>query len=848
MDCTMTDGEEQIFIVLNSMSTTDCSIELDEGVESLYLNGLTLQYGAQNTVDRSNATTLTAGQSLGQCALIALFGRANSPGNFSFKIHIGDSYVETVNVSVSEGLSTIPYTPDKTARIVARIEKDGVQDYLDLTFLQVQGGEVTAERAENRAGSARFTLLNDWQKKNLLSDNLTWAKGTVRKLVPGIYVKIDLIEKGQYLGPIIDGYITTITAREDKVDIEIGDGIAFLGRQGTTLRRNYYNINGVSNVLLDIGVETGDTTRYYADLSGIDGTPQTSTLQWTEYDTEDTGIDGYLGRELNKVSVATVPIPSRANATLRSLGLMVGWESLTVSDTVRAHLRVVCGSEVLADADASVYVGRSESKLLTVALDYTKPISASTLTAYISDVGSSNSRLRVHNSSSGTIVYDGNTLSQEAYYRLEFTKWRSVTDTISYESDRIYIAATSENEWMAPRSGTTEKGRAKMNVVFGDTQTDYILSDIGSHFGTAEIVGTECTAGIGIFSIGGGYALDYMQKAADITDSAGRSRSFYRFGFGSERKVLVGDRYKVSDTSAMHLCYGADLEEGRIPFASFEPSLTLKGRPNLVTIRATASKESDSSSSMIIASVPADTERLETVESVIAGSNVTSQKDAVVQAYGELTSNELDQWEGQIVLPGIVLETVATSGSHAGSGVPVEITDRRYGLSSYHARVRQVAYDFNAMTTTVTLSNYDAAYSGQIATTVVLAVTGMSQAFSYASDSTAFNTQYVYLPEKEDHPYKIGTNVFAYVKKNDDTTTPIKIEDITVGILPSGKAIMQGSFIGIDNAVPYGVTQISFGNGGPILKPYPIPENLRPDAYLNQKILFEIVLTEVEEA
>lgn len=847
MDCSMTDGEEKIFVIFNGMTPLDCTVELDEGTESLYLRGLTLQYGTQNAEDRYTTTSLTAGQSLGQCALITLFGRPNSPGNFSFKIHIGETYVETVNVSVSEGLSTIPYTPDKTARIVARIEKDGVQDYLDLTFLQVQGGEVTAERAENRPGSAKFALINDWQKKNLLSDNLVWAKGTVRKLVPGIYVKIDLIEKGQYLGPIIDGYITTITAREDKIDIEIGDGIAFLGKQGTTLRRNYYNINGVSNVLLNIGVETGDTTRYYADLSGIDGIPQTSTLQWTEYDVEDTGVDGYLGRELNKVSVATIPIPSDATS-LRSLGLMVGWSSLTVSDTVRAHLRVMCGSELLADSDASVYVGKSESKLLTVTLDYTKPISASSMTVYISDVGSSNSRLRVHNSSSGTIVYNGNTLSQEAYYRLEFTKWKAVTDTVSYESNRIYITATSGNGWMAPRSGTTESGRAKMNVVFGDTQTDYILADIGSHFGMAEIVGIECTARIGIFSIGGGYALDYMQKAADITDNAGRSRSFYRYGFGTERKVLVGDRYKVSDSPSMHLCYGADMAEGRIPFASFEPRLTLKGRPNLVTIRATASKESDTSSSMIIASVPANTERLESIESVIAGSNVTSQKDAVVQAYGELMSAELDQWEGQIVLPGIVLGMIATTGSHAGSGVPVEITDRRYSLSSYRARVRQVAYDFNAMTTTVTLSNFDAAYSGQIATTVALAVTGMSQAFSYASDLTSFNMQYVYLPEKEDHPYKIGTNVFAYVKKNDDTTTPIKIEDITVGILPSGKAIMQGSFIGISNAVPYGVTQISFGNGGPVLKPYPIPENLRPDAYLNQKVLFEIVLTEVEEA
>lgn len=853
------------YILWPGPTTVNATVTIDEASD---LCGFTIQYG--QTGDIKKITSLPAGTTdLGTCTMIAMFSLSDpAEGEYSFRLDMsndGGSRSEDISVSVLLAMDKIPYTPGPMARIVAEIETRfgdnpfwrGV-DYLDLTMLQVQGGEVTAIIAENEGGSASFTLLNNLDGQNLLSDSLTWHKGTVQKLVPGIYVKVDLIEKGQCLGRITDGFISTISADEDKVTIEIGDGNAFLGKQGTTLRRNYYNRDSTMSYLLPIGVETvGSVTRYYASIKGIEGTPLVNTLEWSRMLSKDTGSDGYLGWEMSKISKVVLPIPDGATS-LRSIGLKVGWTSLAVSGTVRAHLRVMCGQDILADADASAYVEKTESKPLTVALDWSKTLASSTLEIYITDVESSSARLRTHDSSEGGYVtYNGSRRDWEPYYEVSYSKWESVSGA-TLDGTKIIVTSTSDNGWMAPESGSTQEGRAKIDIVSGNISTLEIMDDIAGHFGTVTHDTLTCTSWVGMFCIGGGYALDYLQKAADIPDDNGRKRSFIRTGFGQSKKVIIGDRYDVEDSAVSKYSYGA--VEGCTPFVSFAPHLTIKGRPKVVTLRSTSTSTGSSTAKSIITTVSKragtawpkytkdDTLRFERTESAVSVNSVNKVRDAMLQAYGEMTDAELDEWEGEMVLPGIVLDLIRTSGQYAGSGIPISVTDSRYAMTDYRCRIRQVAYDLNAMTTTVTLNNYTRVYSGQISDTVALAVTGASQAFA-AGDSTFFNTQYVCV-ESDDIAYNvIGKYLRAHIRKTDGTTAVASMDGADVGILPDGRYIVQSEFVSdIEDVEDYGVDGIMYNPKEtitPAIPMYKIPENLRPDAKKGQRVIVCIITSTV---
>lgn len=860
------DDKDVIYVLHPGPSSLNAVITTETAQD---LHGFTIQYGETGEIKK--LTSLPAGTTdLGSCTTIDIFsiGKPASTGSIRFTLTLSTdskSVSEDISIDILPSIERIPYTPGPSARIVAEIETrfgDNPywrgEDYLDLTMLQVQGGEVTAMIAENQGGSASFTLLNDFEGQNLLSDSLTWHKGTVQRLVPGIYVKIDLIERGEYLGHITDGFISTISPDEDKVTIEIGDGNAFLGKQGTTLRRNYYNRSSTLSFLLPIGVETvSSVTRYYADIKGINGTPLVNTLMWSRILDKDTGSDGYLGRELNKVSKVVLSIPEEA-INLRSLGLKVGWTSLTVSDTVKAHLRVMCGQDILADTDASVYVGRSESKPLTVALDWSKDLSASTLDIYITDVGSSSARLRTHDSSEGGyLTYDGNRKDWEPYYTLSYSKWEAVSGA-TLDGTKIVVASTSDNGWMAPESGSTQDGRAKIDIVTGEISTLEIMEDIASHFGGASHGALSCTSQIGTFCVGGGYALDYMQKASDLPDDAGRRRAFLRTGFGQYSTIHIGDRYNVDDSALARYSYGS--VDGHTPFVSFSPRLTIKGRPKIVTLRSTSTATGSTTAKSIITSVsirsgtawPSPTLKkdlhFERTESAISVNSVNTMKGAISQAYGELCSEDIDRWEGEMVLPGIVTDLIRTSGQYAGSGIPISITDSRYAMADYHARVKQVEYDLNTMKTTLTLTNFSAIYSGQIPDTVALAVTGASQAFA-AGDSTFFNTQYVFLEDVGITYNVISKYLRAIVRKIDGSTAVMSMDGADVGILPDGRYIVQGEFTSdLDDVADYGVEQIMHNAQStvpPYVPSYTIPENLRPDAKKGQRVIVCIVTNTV---
>lgn len=863
------DDKDVIYNLWPGPSTVNVTITT---VEEQDLLGFTIQYGQTGDIKKLTGTLPSGATDLGSCTTADLFvsGKPETTGRISFTLTLSNSSAsktEEVIIDVLPSIDRVPYTPGPMARIVAEIETRfgdspywrGI-DYLDLTMLQVQDGEVTATVAENQGGSASFTLLNDLDGQNLLSDSLTWHKGTVQKLVPGIYVKIDLIEKGQYLGRITDGFISTISAEEDKVTIEIGDGNAFLGKQGTTLRRNYYNRDSTMTFLLPIGVETVDSvTRYYASIKGIEGTPLVNTLMWSKIFDRDTGTRYNRIPSLKACSKIVIPCPDGASG-LRQLRLRVGWPSEATKVSIAGHFRVLCGQDTLADVDASVDLNHSDSAYLDINLDWSKSLSESVIEVLISSISEDKARLfaRTGSDNGESIIYDGVSYDWTPCYVLKYMTWESVSGA-SLDGTKIIVTSSSDNSWMAPESGSTQDGRAKIDVVTGKISTLEIMDDIAGHFGTVTHDTLTCTSWVGMFCIGGGYALDYLQKAADIPDDNGRKRSFIRTGFGQSKKVIIGDRYDVEDPAVSRYSYG-DVE-GCTPFVSFAPSLTIKNRPKIVTLRSTSTSTGSTTAKSLITTVSKtsgtawpsyttdDTLRFERTESAVSVNSVNEVRDAVLQAYGEMTSAELDEWEGEMVLPGIVLDLIRTSGQYAGSGIPITVTDSRYAMTDYAARIRQVAYDLNAMTTTVTLNNYSMVYSGQISDTVALAVTGASQAFA-AGDSTFFNTQYVFIESDRIAYNVLGGYLRARVRKTDGTTTVVSMDNADVGILPDGRYIVQSEFVSdLDDVEDYGVDGILYNQNEslpPVVPIHSIPENLRPDAKKGQRVIVCIITTRVE--
>lgn len=862
------DDKDVIYALWTGPTVVNATIT---SVDTVDLHGFRIQYGQTGDMKKLDELSGTS-TDLGACTMITLSGTPTSLGEIAFTLTMSNDFgsrTEEISVRILESIERIPYTEGQMARIVAEIEThfgdpqgylwEGV-DFLDLTTLQVQGGEVSATIAENQGGSATFTLLNDLDGQNLLSESLTWFKGTVQRLVPGIYVKIDLIEKGQFLGRITDGFISTISAEEDKVTIEIGDGNAFLGKQGTTLRRNYYNRESTQTFLLPIGKLTKDSQDYYfADLGTVGGTPLVNTLSWSHTLTEDTGTNDYSGIKFKDVSKIVLSLPDDVQQ-LFSIGFRMSSRELAFKAKGSAHFKILCGTEIFADADISFDLPDAHSsKVVEIPLDWSKkPVGK--LTILISNVHESSSGtvgLRKHDSSQGgKITYTGYDFNWEPYYVLRYAVWESVSGA-TLDGTKILVTATSENAWMAPEGGDTQDGRAKLDITLSEASTLGIMEDIAGHFGTVSHDTLSCASEVGSFCIGGGYALDYLQKAADIVDPSGRRRTFLRTGFGDSSRMLIGDRYNVDDDPIASYSYGE--VEGCVPFVSFSPHLTIKNRPKMVTLRSGSTVSGSTTASSIITTVSvlpgtawasrydATGHRFEKTESAMSVNSVNNVEDAVKQAYGEISSAEIDQWEGEMTLPGIVLDLIRTSGQYVGSGIPISVTDSRYAMTDYRCRIRQVAYDLNAMTTTITLNNYSMEYSGQISSTVALAVTGASQAFA-AGDSTFYNTQYLYLETDDIGMHSQAKYLGANVRQKDSTNYFKRLEP-SIGILPDGRYLIQAEFVSeAENADDYGLFEILHKGtkaSAPLATGYTIPENLRPDAFKGQRIIICIVTRRV---
>ena len=750
----------------------------------------------------------------------------------------------------NRGYST-EYLPHAAIRIYRTLDQ-----YIDATYLQVMGGEAAVSIAENQPGSATFTLINayDTPGHSLLAEDCDlWSSGADGPIRTGMYVRIDDIRSDGTLRYLVDGFITTIKPNAENIVIEIGDRLTFLGKQGTTLRRNYYGGEGSRASML---VSAGNDGELYADLSELpDGATVDGIIQWTIPSTKSySGTmqelamgDGsplftysapLAGELLGRVKLGLRVVQANVQTQTYSFTAVVstGSDSRTVE---LAPMSLGNGSEFDLDIDIGM-MACGDSVTVTVYCDNYPPNGEFRLRT----IADTTCRITFRGTGGDEMTFGRAIVGEIVTYTLADVVDGEASGTRYHVTQIDGVTDINDSTLWTPSAN-----RALVPYVLSGSQSTVdVMEGIAWALGIMPMANvTELPRAdtlVSIFRTGGGYALDYLQKLADIASSDGHMRTFSCRGFTTPI-LAIGARYSKEDAQTAIIHYAGDSPTGtgeRVAFSAFTPSMTLKNRPSLVTLRGTISEKSSTESvplQIAVEDVDVTEERFGVlVEAVLADSSIASMGDAGNAAWAELASAELDQWEGSVTIPGIRADMLALSGAHAGSGVPVRITDSRNGLDLYAARVRQVRADYNVCTTTLTLSNYTLLHSSGIADTAALAITSADIAAG-ANSTTLFNSQYARIKTSTDQAIGSGTGVT--VRGHLTSGATFDFDSVSVFILPNGRhlvhavALESNSGHAADDEV-YAVEAVQIGSRDRL----EIRPSVRPDYYRGQTLSVDI--------
>lgn len=783
-------------------------------------------------------------------------GASHGRGEMGEKVRGGDTWTAHW-VADSRDYST-EYLPHAAIRIYRTLTQ-----YIDATYLQILGGEAVVDLAENEEGSATFTLINDYEKSghNIMADDCDlWSSGSEGPIRPGMYVRIDDIQSDGTLRYVMDGFISTISPDAEKVQVEVANRMTFLGKQGTTIRRNYYGGTGSRDSMM-VSAVNDPSYGLCADLSELpDGAVLDGPVFWTvpvqkaySGTQEDYGLNEVAGEALfewtfpvedgsTKVGPITVPM----HLGLFGTGEDVTFDATLTSTGGQSYSATVSVSDVNGDFDVTFDFGivdvSGTARLTVHASDYSGDMELRAVTRAQSSGDCTLSRWYGSGSSRRW-----STTTQDLITTLTFYQLAEAEGTI--RGDLFDVSSIPDAGVRLDDSSlyTPSANRAQVAYIIEGIQTTVdVMEGIAWAMGMTPMTdGSVLPASetmVSIFRTGGGYALDYLQKLADIAAESGRMRSFLCRGFTTP-VLAIGARYIKGDTRKTTIRYGGDSASGSsIAFSAFTPSLTLKNRPSLATLRGTIS-EKGSSESVPLQIAVEDVDSTETrygilVETVVSDSSVSSMGDAGSAAWGTLASSELDQWEGNVTVPDIHMELFEIAGAHPGSGVPIALTDTRNGFSSYAARVRQIKLDYNSCTTALTISNYSLRYSSGISDTQALAITSADVATGDNS-TTLFNSQYARI--KTDQDLNIGDGTSVTVRGLDgELETAFTFDDVSVFFLPSGRHLIHAVALEsnnghVDDDQVYGVYGVSVGSVKMEFR-----RAIRPDYYDGQTLSVDI--------
>lgn len=779
-------------------------------------------------------------------------------GNVSGSADMGSEQRTSETWTAQWAVDSRGYSGEYLPHASVRIHRD-IDQFIDCTMMTPEGGEPVVEVAENSAGQAAFSLvLSETPSSSVLSPSCSlWSSGPVGAIRTGMYVRIDDIGSDGRPTYLMDGFITTITPSDDSVSITVGDWLSFLSKMGSTYRRNFYGTSRTSGTF-DGG---SDSTGLYADVSGlssessIDGNPSWKVLA----DTVTSGsIELVLANTADGGFRSTaIDIPVDAD-TLDSVVLRIGYDAanLPSTHTLGMSWTVSSGGETVTRTMTKTFTktGGIQWEDLTLS-GLGLSVSGGTVrivAAITSHTGSGTAYLYTYRGTGGNLTITVGNASPLENATLEMTvtagTWELVTGWSGPSGGKLYITEIADGavDVSDPSLYTPSEDRCLLPYVSGSQTVGSIMESVSFAVGltpmSLPVIGGE--ANLQMFRTGGGFALDYLRKLADVQSSAGRRRAFAVRGYTTP-VIVLSSRHLAQDAPLAHIHYGGDEPSESIEsiaYSSFSPSLTFKSRPNLVMVRGTMSAKGSTESVPIMVAVEdhVSTSRRfgMVVESVIADSSVNRLVDAASSAWATLCQNSLDEWEGTVTVPGIRRDILPASGLYAGSGEVLRLTDSQYGISSAVVRARQLRMDYNACTTTVTLTNRSMVYSSDIPDTVAMARTSADVATGDNS-TTLFNTQYVRIRTEEAQTVKdSGNEVKGYLLNSNNE---FMFEDISVLILPNGRSVLVASAPPdgenhADDDKPYDVMGISV-NGGAML---PIKPSLRPDYYTGQTLLLNL--------
>lgn len=750
----------------------------------------------------------------------------------------------------------VRYCTDFLPQCAVRIYR-AMDEYIDVT--ERMSSLPVIEKAENRPGSATFSVVKGVDvrgvidpAKNPLSPACTlWNKGEAGGVRPGMYVWFGDVGKDGRASYVFDGFITTVTGSDTDAEITVGDRIAFLGKSGTWLRRNYRSASGRRS--MKARTATDEEGKMYAIISSV---PEDASIDpyadWAQT------LDGNNGPFSSYTQIASdTEMSDRLIATC-SIGkfadylreFTVGFRAANYSSSsiykssirIRAELQInravytAESDEVTLNALKTLDSGYSEI-FLTFSTRWLDGIPASvyddiTLRVYatVKKSGSGQPvKVAIYSTDgTGTISTSGETLSKVVTYSYKADTLH--TTPVSVSGGRLYPSESSADlaDW------------AVVYYTTGTVQTTKIMSDMCEALDIIPIVKSDSSAALNVYRTGGGYAQDYFQRLADIADANGRMLAYSVRGY-TVPVMVIGDRFQVGEGSQASIAYGGDDVAGAIFFSSFEPKMTMKNRPNLVTLRGTMSERSSQNTKTITVSVedPVSTDDRFgiIVEQVLADTNINSIVDGVQSAYSELSSSELDEWEGSITLPEVRADFINVYGS----GVPVTIHDSRNGISDYPTLVRQQRTDYNACETILTVGNYSERYSNAIADGVDMAISAVD-ASTQSSETTLFNAQYVRVTARFSGDLPSTGNVVKI--KLEGWDTDFQADNVKIFAMPRGGYIVVATIAGTSDyqsKLDYGVSAIKLNDGEYV----DIDPARRPDLFSGQTLTVSMVLKQI---
>lgn len=715
-------------------------------------------------------------------------------------------------------MATPPYVADGIIPpyCAIRIWRAGeTEGYIDVTRLQLDGGFAVIQKAENRQGSATFTISNDISSPtlNMCSPSFAgWSDEESGAVRPGQYVEFFDVSEDSEPRLIFDGRITSMTPSVDSISFEVGDGITFLSKAGTWLRRNYRDTSATVGRLLTLNTETNPPS---IDLSEWEGIPSSPVVRFVS-----SLVDGSTSG--NNIVVPT-SVGDKTFTRIRAIRLNISYlvyNSVAGSPST-FRIKVVVGNKSAYSGGIPI-IAQSASGNFDVELDMDFRAMSSEEHQYGYSVSleqlSGNPGLRLMDLSMRSIkaVVDSEALVYQSSHIVQFSDANDLD--FQYPEKRLSVAY---------------EGGAQL--------TTDIMSQIATSLGYGSVISDNAPkARLPIYRVGGSYAQTYIQKLADIADENGRRCSYTVEGISSVLKV--GKRHSVEDDTDIIVNYAGDSLEG-ILLADFRPKRTLKNRPNLVTLKANISGDNTSAVTVTFEDTESTIERGCTIESLMADSSANSLQTIGQSAYNELLGITLDQWEGELTIPDIAYGMMGEDDAeYVGSGAVISLTDSRFGIIGEKVKVCQIIYDYNLCVSKLTINNFDLQYSSAISSTNALAVQ-TSDMVGGISDTTLYNQQYAYV-KALDKLWTPPTSVQVTLKSSFSPAFQKTVDTQCIYVLPNGTAVVVASFDSEDGVYlpvedPFGIDTILLGG---LSEAITIPVERRPDFLAGQSLVLCLVI------